>query len=281
MRHRYIIQPVYMHSKIFTTSDNARLMCAVWDDVLNPVGVIQIVHGVFDCASSYDKFAHFLNHNGYIVFSTDTLLTKKSRTFDSAVRQEIDIMHHLNQKYDLPVFLFGYGYGGFVVQSMLQNIGSESAAVCLIKSGRHACWKIKIARAIAHIGMHIYGPDAPARIINFFTRRHCGRTQKSTIGTYGFYASLLDGLIKLDKKSDYEHPVLIICGPNDYDTPNFSLSRALYNSYCNNDLAHATLLMYPDIQTGLLMQINCGSVGDDILSFFNDTNATYQPKETD
>jgi alpha-beta hydrolase superfamily lysophospholipase len=264
-----------MKNKIFTTSDNARLMCATWDNVSNPIGVIQIVHGVFDCAATYDKFAHFLNQNGYIVFSTDISLSKKPRTFESAVNQEIDIMRHLNIKYDLPLFLIGYGYGGFIVQSMLQNIDTESAGVCLIKSGRHARWKLKMAQLIAHIGMRIYGADATARIVNFFTRRHCGHTQKAPIGTYGFYASLLDGLIKLDKKSNYENPILIICGPNDYGTPSVRLSRALYNSYANNDLTHTMLLMYPDVRDRMLMEINCGAIGDDILSFFNDTNTMY------
>ncbi len=267
-----------MNNKIFTTSDNARLMCAVWDGVQTPIGVIQIVHGVFDTATSYDKFAHFLNQNGYIVFSTETVLSKQPRTFDHAVIQEIDILRHLNTKYDLPIFLIGYGYGGFIVQSMLQQIGPESAAACLIKSGRHACWKIKIAQTIAYICTRIYGPNAPAKMINFFTRRHCGKNQTSPIGTYGFYASLLDGLVQLNKKSDFENPVLIICGPHDYTRPSFSLSRTLYNSYRNNDLTHTVLLMYPDIPKGLLLEINCGEIGGDILSFFNNTNSMHHSK---
>lgn len=264
---------MYMTNKVFTTTDNTRLMCAVWDKVANPIGVIQIIHGIFDGAASYDKFAHFMNQNGYIVFSTDKSLSKKARTFEHAVNQEIDIMHHLNTKYDLPLFLIGYGYGGFVAQSVLQNTGTKSAAVCLIKSGRHARWKLQIARAIAKIGVHIWGADAPARIINFFSRCHCGRTQKSPMGTYRFYVSLLDGLLKQDKKCKFENPILIICGPNDYDTPNARFSRALYNAYCNNDLMHTMLLMYPDMQNKLLMEMNCGAIGNDILSFFNSTNA--------
>ena len=95
------------------------------------------------------------------------------------------------------------------------------------------------------------------------------------MGTYGFYKSLLGGLIKLDADSNFASPILIICGANDCDAPNPRFSRALYNAYQNNDLINTTLVVYPDIQNKMLMEMNCGRVQSDILSFFNDTNLLY------
>ena len=264
-----------MATKIFTASNNASLLCAIWDDVENPIGVVQIIHGIFEGMQSYDKLAHFLNRNGYIVFGIDKPLTRTNRTFDSAARHEIDIMRYLINKYCLPIFLIGYGYGGFVAQCVLQNTDTPTSAVCLIKSGKPYQWAMHFMRKIAQIGAYIYGSNSPAKFINFFVRRHRGQKQRSPIGTYGFYVSLLDGMIKLDANSKFENPILIICGANDYDTPNIQFSRALYNAYHSNDLINTTLIIYPDMQNKMLMEMNCGTIQNDILTFFNDTNLLY------
>ena len=264
-----------MTTKIFTAPDNTSLMCAIWDDVASPVGVVQIIHGIFDGMRNYDKLARFLNHNGYIVFGIDKPLTRTMTTFDCAVLHETGIMRHLINKYTLPIFLIGYGYGSFVAQYILQNTDIPANAVCLIKSGRRYKWKLCLARKIAQIGAKIYGPNATARFINFFTRHHCGHTQKSPMGTYGFYLSLLNGLIKMESDAHFESPIMIICGANDCDTPNPRFSRALYNAYNNNDLVNTTLMIYPDMQNKLLLEVNCGAIQSDILSFFNDSNLLY------
>ena len=268
-----------MTTKIFTASDNTSLLCAIWDNVMAPIGVVQIIHGIFESMQTYDKLAKCLNRNGYIVFGIDKPLTRVARTFDSTAQHEIDIMRYLTTKYKLPIFLIGYGYGGFVAQYVLQNSDIPTSAVCLVKSGKTYRWIMRFTRKIAQIGVRIHGPNAPAKFINFFARRHCGQTQKSPVGTYGFYLSLLNGMIKLDADSNFENPILIICGANDCDAPNIRFSRALYNSYHNNDLINTTLVIYPDMQNKMLMEINCGTIQNDILSFFNDKNLLYNANQ--
>ena len=260
-----------MVNKIFTTSDNARLMCAIWDNVSTPVGVVQIIHGIFDKISTYDKLAQFLNRNGYIVFGIDTVLSKTSRTFDRAVSQEIDILQYLATKYVLPIFLIGYGYGGFVVQSVLQRSSIRATAVCLIKSGRYNRWAMKAARGFSRICAWIYGKNANAKIANLFTRRHCGYVQQSPICTYEFCESLFDGLAQLDSDINFDNPIMIITNGTEHDTTNACFSRALYDTYRNNDLINTTFIIYPDMENKMLMEMNCGRIQGDILSFFNDT----------
>lgn len=266
---------MYMTTKIFTASDNTSLICAIWDSVENPIGVVQIIHGIFESMKNYDRLAHFLNRNGYIVFGIDKPITRTPRTFDNATRNEIDIMQYLVSKYTLPIFIIGYGYGGFIAQNVIQRAEIPTSAVCLIKSAKHYRWVLHTAYKIAQIGARIYGPDTSARIINFFVRRHCGRTIRYPMGTYGFYKSLFGGMIKLDADSNFTSPILIICGANDCDAPNPRFSRALYNAYQNNDLINTILVVYPDIRDKMLMEMNCGRVQSDILSFFNDTNLLY------
>ena len=269
-----------MTTRIFTASDNTSLMCAIWDNVETPIGVVQIIHGVFEDMKTYDKLAHFLNRNGYIVFGIDKPLTRTPRTFDRAARQESDIMQYLNKKYMLPIFLIGYGYGGFVAQYVLQNANIPTSALCLIRTGHRYRWMIHLAHRIAKIGAYIYGSDTPARFINFFIRRHCGQNLKSPMGTYGFYVSLLDGMAKLECNSKFDNPIMIICDANDCDTPNARFSRALYNAYRNNDMDKTTLVIYPDMRNKMLMEMICGTIQEDILTFFNNTNLLYSSTKT-
>ena len=265
-----------MTNKVFTTRDKSRLMCAIWDNVDIPIGIVQIIHGIFDNMSVYDKLATYLNRNGYIVFGVDKTLNKSPRTFAKAVSQEADIIRHLNNKYMLPIFLIGFGYGGFVAQSVIQDTDTPIAGVCLIKSGMRNRLMIRMARILARIGAKIFGPQAHTNIINFLKRNHCGQIQKSPMCTYDFCESLFDGMIKLDADSKYENPILIISGAAESDPTSASFSRALYNAYHNNDLINTTLLVYPDMQNKLLLEMNCGRVQGDILSFFNDANLLYQ-----
>ena len=51
--------------------DNTEIYCRLWDDVENPKGVIQLVHGMSEYAGRYDEFARYLNSRGYIVFGDD------------------------------------------------------------------------------------------------------------------------------------------------------------------------------------------------------------------
>jgi alpha-beta hydrolase superfamily lysophospholipase len=262
-------------NKIFTTTDKARIMCAIWDNVNAPIGVVQIIHGIFDGISAYDKLARCMNRNGYIVFGVDKMLNKSPRTFERAVAQECDILQYLAAKYELPVFVIGYGYGGFVAQSVSRSTTTPIAAVCLIKSAARGRITLKIARAIARIGAFCFGANANARIINFIKRRHCGHTQTSPICTYEFCKSLFDGMIKLDSAGDFDNPILVISGATEHDQSTAQFSRALYNAYHNNNLLNTTLLIYPDMQNNFLMEMNCGRVQDDILSFLNESNGRY------
>ena len=47
------------------------LSCYLWDKVDNPVGVVQIIHGMQEHARRYSDFAKHLNSKGLIVFASD------------------------------------------------------------------------------------------------------------------------------------------------------------------------------------------------------------------
>ncbi len=55
----------------FTSFDGKELTCFLWDDAVNPKGVIQLVHGLTSHTSRYAEFAPRLNAAGYLVFGDD------------------------------------------------------------------------------------------------------------------------------------------------------------------------------------------------------------------
>ena len=51
-----------MKERIIESFDGNKIYCYLWDNVKNPVGVVQIFHGMAEHATRYDEFAKFLNN---------------------------------------------------------------------------------------------------------------------------------------------------------------------------------------------------------------------------
>ena len=54
-------------------SQHGNLRGVIWDDVQNPIGTIQIAHGLAEYHGRYIETAKFLNDLGYIVYCNDHL----------------------------------------------------------------------------------------------------------------------------------------------------------------------------------------------------------------
>lgn len=129
--------------KIYINSfDNTKLCCYLWDDVTNPKGVVQISHGMTEHVFRYDRFAKFLNENGYIAFGDDHRghgLTEsdkdrgwhKGNMFADTCKDLVFISDYLKEKYNLPLLFFGHSYGSFLGQSFLQQ-NTKVSAVALV-----------------------------------------------------------------------------------------------------------------------------------------------------
>ena len=60
-----------MEKTNFNGRDGKTLSLCVWDTVDNPVGIVQIVHGMAEHVSRYDEMARYLNSRGFIVAGDD------------------------------------------------------------------------------------------------------------------------------------------------------------------------------------------------------------------
>ncbi|HRR89657.1 MAG TPA: alpha/beta fold hydrolase [Eubacteriales bacterium] len=129
-----------MKTEKFMTFDNTVLQCYLWDEVRNPVGVVQICHGMAEHARRYDDFAAFLNKNGYIVFADDHRAhgstVKKSElgyhtgeVMEDTVKDQLVITSYLRQRFNLPVIFLGHSYGSFIGQRYIQENPQIAGAI--------------------------------------------------------------------------------------------------------------------------------------------------------
>lgn len=126
----------------FESYDGKRLACFLWDDVENPKGVIQLIHGLTSHTMRYEDFAKTLNENGYIVFGDDHRMNGQTaglenlgragkNNFNENVLDEIAITKMLKEKYDLPIQLFAHSYGSFLAQRYIELGGNLIDGVLL------------------------------------------------------------------------------------------------------------------------------------------------------
>ena len=264
-----------MKEKTFTVLNDSQIICAVWDNVTKPVGIIQIIHGIYDNIKTYNRFAKFMNKNGYIVFGTDRPSYEKEyahpRMFDKAVKLQMNMMNYLYNKYHLPVFLFGYGYGGFITQSILQKSAVPAAGVCLTNTRKYPYIILRIATLFAWVCTKVFGANAPA---NLLTRMIVGKRKLHTTPacTHGFFLALFRGIETIKPYAPFDTPVLMISGAHNSFATNPQFSRALYKAYQDNGITQVTMIIYPDISDNLLLEMNFGSMSGEILNFLNSAN---------
>jgi len=156
----------------FNSFDGKKLACFLWDDVHNPKGVIQLVHGLTSHTMRYDDFAQKLNTAGYIVFGDDHRMNGKTaglnnlgkagnNNFNENVLDEIEITKMLRGKYDLPVQLFAHSYGSFLGQRYIELAGDLIDGILLSGSaymgGKMLFWG-KVITLFQRIFCETYSP---------------------------------------------------------------------------------------------------------------------------
>ncbi len=161
-----------MKEILFSSFDGKKLACFLWDDVENPKGVIQLVHGLTSHTMRYDDFAKKLNRAGYIVFGDDHRMNGKtaglenlgkagSNNFNENVFDEIEITKMLKEKYKLPVQLFAHSYGSFLGQRFIELAGDLIDGILLSGSaymgGKMLFWG-KVITLFQRIFCKTYGP---------------------------------------------------------------------------------------------------------------------------
>lgn len=161
----------------FTSFDGKVLKVTEWADVKEPIGVVQIAHGMNEYAARYDKFARRLNALGYIVVAddhrghgqtdADTLGYSDGDMFDSTLKDMAAIAKKYREKYPkLKYVLFGFSYGSFLTQAFLERYARFLDGAIVAGSSRQNGAAVRAGLLLARTGGFFKGKAAPAKFVN-------------------------------------------------------------------------------------------------------------------
>lgn len=192
-----------IQNSTFKTFDGTEIYYSFWDDVKEPKGIIQIIHGMAEHSGRYDDFAQFLNSIGYIVYATDHRWHGKTakKMKDIGYVKANDIFHMvkdeqlftllLKEKYkDLPFFILGHSMGSFILQKYLQHMGIISLLGtdskvhikgAIIMGSAFRSWEYYLGQFLTYCLLKIFGDKLMKKIEKIiFNKFHLNVVSKIT-----------------------------------------------------------------------------------------------------
>ncbi len=225
----------------------------VWEwGIENPKGIVQIIHGMAEHAGRYERFAKFLNGNGYYVVADDhrghgktdrgSLGYCKGDMYADTLRDEGALTDYYQKKYaGLPYFILGFSYGSFLAQSYIARYGEKIDGAVIAGSSYKKDFEVYFGSLVAFFGKLFCGEKKPAKLIEkasfgaYAKKFGDGEWLSNDAGnnrgyrrdplcgfvcSFRFYADFFRGLRKLytasyRKKLRRDLPVLIVSGAED------------------------------------------------------------------
>ena len=159
----------------FKSFDGKALSCFLWVDVQNPIGIIQLVHGLTSHTRRYADFAEALNKSGFIVFGDDHRMNGATAgienlgkagydNFNENVEDELEITRMLKERYSLPVQLFSHSYGSFLAQRYIEKEKSLINGVIMSGSAHMGGARLLFGKAITFFQRLLFDVHAPGRM---------------------------------------------------------------------------------------------------------------------
>lgn len=149
----------------FPSSDGLTPIHAVEWQVENPIGVLQISHGVSEYALRYEPFAQYMNSKGFVVVANDHIGHGLSLADGAAPlyfgrhdgwQHVVDDVYTLRdmtgKKYpELPYFLLGHSMGSFIARTYLIRYPGTLSGAIIMGTGQQSPALILGGRAFAKI----------------------------------------------------------------------------------------------------------------------------------
>ena len=163
----------------FPTRENTLIHCCKWLPEREPVGVVQLVHGICEYIARYDAFANVLTAQGFIVVGEDHMGHGGSisesipqGTFSggwlAAVSDTWRLFRMTREEYpELPYFLYGHSMGSFLTRTFLYtHPDAELAGAVLSGTGWMPKAVLKSGRAVCKLEARRRGGKNPSPTVN-------------------------------------------------------------------------------------------------------------------
>lgn len=156
----------------FMDSYGKRIYVHFWETE-NPIGVIQIIHGMAEHAKRYSDFAQYLNNKGYSVFAIDHRGHGKTKSpgenygeigengFEMMVEDQFKLTSVLKKKYpSKPIIIFGHSMGSFLAQRFTQKYGDNVSALILSGSSSSFGLSLYLGKIVASLLMKLSSKES-------------------------------------------------------------------------------------------------------------------------
>lgn len=278
-------------SSFVSSADGTVIATSAWTDVGGePLGAVQIAHGLAEHATRYDRFATALNRAGFLAFATDHRghgRTGRERLgdfgaagFDGLIADVVEFGTAIAGEHPgLPLFLFGHSMGSFASQSVVVDSADQYAGVVLSGSTALDVLAAGLAQSEGPAGLEAFNAGFEhrtgyewlsrdeAEVDRYVADPWCGfDVPEATIPSLFAQAGrLADPAVLAGIRSDL--PILIASGSDDPLAGGGQLVELLGQRYRDAGVADVTVTVYPGGRHEILNETNRDDVTADIIAW--------------
>lgn len=169
----------------------------------NPIGIIQIAHGITEHIDRYDEFAKYMTNEGYIVVGNDhlghgkSIIENKNKMYIGPLGswnylvQDIKKLHELiHEEYkELPIYLIGFSLGSFVSRNYLIDHNPNYNKVLLVGTGIQPDIIINILKRIVKKEINKIGDENTSKFIRSISFGTYNKQIKNTKTDYDWLST--------------------------------------------------------------------------------------------
>lgn len=233
-------------------SDRSRIYTKHWLPEEEPIGILQIAHGMVEHIERYHEFASYCSSLGFIVIGSDHRGHGKTgdagvrgyftaeNGFQRAVTDLYEIMQSAKKQYPyLPYYLLGHSMGSFLTRCFIQTYSEDLDGVILTGTGHYSKFIALAGKQLAAL----LSPQKPSPLMNRLVlgndkkrnnpHKNAWLTRDKTfanayeedsytgfIPTARFFFDLLEGIYqtrnsKLNQQIRKSLPILLLSGDQD------------------------------------------------------------------
>lgn len=278
-------------SSFVSSADGTAIGTTSWTAVDGePVGAVQIAHGLAEHAARYERFATALNAAGFLVFATDHRghgRTGQDRLgefggvgFDGLIADVVEYGALIKQDQPtLPLFLLGHSMGSFASQSIIIDDSDQYAGVVLSGSTALDVLAAGLAAAEGPAGLEAFNAGFEHRTGYEWLSRDesevdlyvadpwCGFDTPDDLipALFAPAVRLADPTVLAGIRSDL--PLLLTSGTDDPLAGGGQLVELVGQRYRDAGVRDLTVQLYPGARHEILNETNRGEVTTDVINW--------------
>jgi alpha-beta hydrolase superfamily lysophospholipase len=279
-------------SSFASPSDTTALATYTWDDVTDPVGVVQVAHGLAEHSERYGRLAEALNAAGYVVHALDhrghgASITDRAGDFGAVGFEGLiaDVAAYgaslRAASPGLPLFLVAHSMGSFAAQSVLLEHSDLYDGVVLSGSTALDLLAAGLAQAEGPVGLEAFNAGFEPRTGYEWLSRDeaevdayvadplCGfdLPDETVPALFGAAATLADpaslALIRPDL------PILVASGADDPLAGGGELVQVLAQRYRDAGVKDVTVRVYDGARHEIFNETNRDEVTRDVIGWLD------------